>query len=151
MVPQFGKSFGYNCNNCWHIVWWDSLHRMVLYFLSVAEGSIWTTGFVIITAVPFAWDSVEVLAAPFGFFIKSIKRWNDPDSQSVGESFHLRKFHEYTGTITLVVYFTSHAALLILPLIALRSLSLNSLLDINWSSYILHNIQLSISFLLTIL
>ena len=68
-------------------------------FLSAAERSIWTTSSVIITVVPFAWD---------------------------------------TGAMTLVVYFASRAALLILPLIALRSLSSDSLLDIKWSSYIPH-------------
>jgi len=110
-------------------------------FLSVAERSIWTTSSVFITAVPFAWGSIEVLAAPLRLIIKSIKRWYDPDSKSVGEFSHpsyLRKFHEYTGRITLVVYFASRAALLVLPLIALRSLSPDSLFDINWSSYIPH-------------
>ena len=110
-------------------------------FLSVAEGSIWTTSSVIITVVPFAWGLVEVFSTPFRMIIKSIKRWYDPDSQPVGESSHsnyLLKFHEYTGTITLMVYFSSRAALLILPLIALRSLSPDSLLDVNWSSYIPH-------------
>ena len=108
-------------------------------FLSVAEESVWTTSSVIITAVPFAWGSVEVLKST----IKSIKRWYGPDSKSVGlgESSHpsyLRKLHEYTGVMTLVVYFASRAALLVLPLIALRSLSPDALLDINWSSYIPH-------------
>jgi hypothetical protein len=112
-------------------------------FLSVAEGNIWTTSSVFITVVPFAWGSIEVLAIPFRLIIKSIKRWYDPDSQSVvGEcsrsSFYLRKFHECTGMITFLGYFASRVALLILPLIALRSLSPDSLLDINWSSYIPH-------------
>ena len=138
MVPQFGKTLGYNCNNRWHIVRWDSLHRVAL---SAAERSIWTTSSVIITVVPFAWSSVEVLAAPFRLIIKSIRRWYDPDSKPVGEFSHssyLKKSHNYMGAMTLVVYFASRAALLVLPLIALRSLSPGSLLDIKWSSYIPH-------------
>ena len=111
-------------------------------FLSVAERRIWTSSALIITVIPFVWGSFEVLAVPFRLIIKSIKRWYDPDSKSVGKSsqssYYLQKFHEYTGTITWVVYFGSRAALLILPVIALRSLSPDSHLDINWSSYIPH-------------
>ena len=107
-------------------------------FLSTAERSIWTSSSVIITVVPFAWGTFEVIAVPFRLIIK---RWRDPNSKSVGKSLrtsYLRKFHEFTGTITWVVYFASRAALLILPVIALRSLSPDSLLDINWSTYIPH-------------
>jgi len=107
-------------------------------FLSVVEKSIWTTSSIIITAVPFAWGSVEILGASFK---STIKRWYDPESKSAGGACSypsLRKLHEYSGMMTLVVYFTSRAALLILPLIALRSLSPDSLLDINWSTYIPH-------------
>jgi hypothetical protein len=112
-------------------------------FLSFAERSIWITSSATITAVPLAWASLELLAAPFRLIIKSIKRWYDPASQLVvGESCHqpnfLRKFYEYTGTLTLVAYFASRAALIVLPLIALRSLPPDSLLDIKWSTYIPH-------------
>jgi hypothetical protein len=110
-------------------------------FLSAAERTIWIHSSVFIIVVPFTWGSFEVLAGPFTLVVKSIKRWYDPDSKSVGESFYpsyMRKLHQFSGTITWVVYFASRAALLILPLIALRSLSPDSLLNINWSSYIPH-------------
>ena len=115
-------------------------------FPSVVEANIWTTSSVLITAVPFTWGTIEVLAAPFRMIIRSINRWYNPDSQSIGEYSHesdpnylnFRKCHKYTGSITLVLYFASRTALLVLPLIALRSLPPDSLLDINWSSYIPH-------------
>jgi len=111
-------------------------------FLSFAESSIWTTSSAIITAVPFAWGTLEVLAAYFRPIIKSIERWYDPDSQSVGDSYHPPSYiliaHLFMGRITLAAYFASRAALLVLPLIALRSLSPDLHLEINWSLYIPH-------------
>ena len=110
-------------------------------FLSFAERSIWTTSSVIITVVPFAWGTVEVVAISFRPIIKSIKRWYDPDSPSVGESFLPPIYwivHLCMGMITLLAYFSSRAALLILPVIALRSLSPDLHLEINWSSCIPH-------------
>ena len=106
-------------------------------FLSAAERTIWMCSSVNITAIPLAWGSLEVLS----LIVKSIKRWYDSDLQSAGEFYHpsyLRKFHLFTGMLTIVVYFASRTALLILPVIALRSLPPDSLLDINWSSYIPH-------------
>ena len=119
------------------------IHCIALFFtfLSDAERTIWMNSSVLITAIPFSWVGAEVLSATFRLIIKLIKRRYDPDSMLEGEfsrSYYLRKINEFMGRITLVVYFASRAALLVLPLIALRSLSPNSLLDINWSSYIPH-------------
>lgn len=105
-------------------------------FPSAAEAIIWQTSCSNITAIPLVWGSLEAL----GLIIKSIKRRYGPDSQSrgLGKSFYPGYIRRLQTKLTLVVYLVARAALLVLPVIALRSLSPDSLLDINWSSYIPH-------------
>jgi hypothetical protein len=119
-------------------------------FQSAEEEYFWRISAATITAIPLAWGSLEALALPLKLIIKSSRSCfgHDSDSQSVVESSqptHFRRFQytvswmvSLTGVPTLVAYFVSRAALLILPLLALRSLSPDSLLEIKWSSFTPH-------------
>ena len=121
-------------------------------FHSLEEEYIWRISAAIITAIPLSWGSLEVLAAPLELITKFL--WNcfgyDPDLQLAvvdsSQPGYLRRFIRgivcwmmaLTGVPSLVAYFVSRAALLVLPLLALRSLSPDSLLEMNWSSFIPH-------------
>ena len=91
-------------------------------FPSVAEQFVWRTSAATITALPIFFSGLSGMALVF----KPKMSWM---------SWFVI---EYVRIMMFVVYLVSRAALLVLPLIALRSLPPGSLLDIQWSSFIPH-------------
>ena len=89
-------------------------------FQSVPEQDIWRISSVTITAMPI------VILVAFGVEALMIKyEYTKPISN-------------FTQCLCLFLYCVSRAALLVLPLLALRSLSPESLLDFQWSAFIPH-------------
>jgi hypothetical protein len=106
-------------------------------FQSIEERYIWRTSAATITAaIPLVWGGLEVFAVPISRMI----------IKSVGNCFgyDTRNFHTVSwmamlmGGPAILAYFISRVALFILPLLALRTLSPDSLLEVRWASFIPH-------------
>jgi hypothetical protein len=104
-------------------------------FQSIEEQYIWRISAATITATPLAWGGLEVFAVPVRMIIKSVRNCFGYDSRN---SHIMPWMATLTGGPTILAYFISRAALLVLPLLALRSLSPDSLLEIKWASFIPH-------------
>lgn len=102
-------------------------------FPSVEEKYVWRTSAIAITTIPLCLFSF----VGFLFSVSSIVR-----RINTHLGYNVLLFPTYIAKCTtyffVVVYFVSRAALLVLPLLALRSLPPQSLLDIRWSSFIPH-------------
>ena len=107
-------------------------------FPSVVEKHIWRISAVSITAMgPFATVLITVLGYSSVLIHASIDAWV---IELITSSFRSVTFFNISVSMMIfcVAYLISRIALLILPLLALRSLPPGSLLDIEWSTYIPH-------------
>ena len=93
-------------------------------FPSIAEGYIWKTSAVIITTIPFTF-----------YLIFDNVRMRETDAYANDSSNLTRTLIVY---LSIVLYCMSRAALVVLPILSLRCLPPEALLEFQWSSFIPH-------------
>jgi hypothetical protein len=114
-------------------------HCIASAFPSVEEKYLWRASAATITAVPIVFFSTVYIPRIFIWISQSGGRRVDSILQLIDSPICFGcSISELTQNVSVWVYLVSRIVLLILPLIALRSLPPGSLVDIKWSSFIPH-------------
>ena len=119
---------------CWiHLDGWF----FQLDFPSVQERYIWTCSAGTAQAIVAVFFLFLNVYMAFGWIGKNVKWMAGPIDLCFGE-YALQHIWSWIGRVCIILYFVTRAVLLTLALIALRSFSPGSLININWSSFIPH-------------